>query len=100
VNEPQFSEAIHEEINSRPGSANHFCQDFLTYFGNYRLGILRIYDLADRADLATRGLFISFVTRESVAWKDSLLALFSVINTLSHQAQPNTVQLGTVFTLA
>jgi hypothetical protein len=33
-NEPQLTETIHEEIDTRPGCANHLRQHFLTHSGN------------------------------------------------------------------
>ena len=37
VNEPQFSEPVHEGADPRAGCADHFRQHFLTDLGNYAL---------------------------------------------------------------
>ncbi len=37
INETELSEPIHKEVNSRSRGADHFCQGFLAYLGNYIL---------------------------------------------------------------
>jgi hypothetical protein len=40
LNEAQFSEFIHEKIDSGPRCANHLRQRFLRYFGKYSLRLV------------------------------------------------------------
>jgi hypothetical protein len=40
LNEAQFLEFIHEEINPRPRCPNHFRQRLLRYFGKHFLGLV------------------------------------------------------------
>ena len=37
INETKLPEPIHKEVNSRSRGADHFCQGFLAYLGNYIL---------------------------------------------------------------
>jgi hypothetical protein len=38
----ELSKAIHEEADAGPGSANHFCKGFLSYWRNQHLRTRRI----------------------------------------------------------
>ena len=46
--ESQFPEAIHEETHSRPGGANHLCQDLLADLGNDYVGFTFLAELSEQ----------------------------------------------------
>ena len=54
---PQFAEAIHKEVDPRPGRAHHLRQRFLAYFRNYRLGRAFLAELGKKQKRPGKALF-------------------------------------------
>ena len=57
LNKAELAKAIHEEANTRPGGADHFCQSFLRDLRNQRFRFSRLAKLRQQQENPRQTLF-------------------------------------------
>ena len=57
LDEAQLAKFVHEEADTRPRGAHHFCQRFLADVGNHRLGVTIFPEMGKQEQHSRQSLF-------------------------------------------